>query len=132
NSPWGLAIAPAGFGDFGGDLLVGNFGDGTIHAYDPHNGHFLGTLRDAAGKPIAIGNLWALRFGNNAGSGSSDTLFFTAGAVDDPATPFGASAGLLGSLQAIPSTSPRAAIVPNLGQAALQSSSPVPANGDRS
>ena len=130
DSPWGLAIAPAGFGSFGGDLLVGNFGDGTIHAYDPNNGHFEGTLRDAAGKPIQIENLWALRFGNNAGSGSSNTLFFTAGVIDDPATPFGASAGLLGSLQAIPSTSPQAAVMPNRGQAALQSSSTVPANGD--
>jgi uncharacterized protein (TIGR03118 family) len=131
NSPWGLALAPAGFGDFGGDLLVGNFGDGTIHAYDPHNGHFEGTLRDAAGKPITIENLWALRFGNNAGSGSSNTLFFTAGVVDDPATPFGASAGLLGSLQAISSISPQAAIMPDLGQASVQSLSTVPANGDQ-
>jgi hypothetical protein len=72
----------------------------------------------------------ALRFGNNAGSGSANTLFFTAGVVDDPATPFGASAGLLGSLQAIPSIAPQAAIVPNLGQAAVQSFSTVPANGD--
>jgi uncharacterized protein (TIGR03118 family) len=130
SSPWGLAIAPAGFGDFGGDLLVGNFGDGTIHAYDPHNGNFLGTVRDAAGKPITIENLWALRFGNNAGAGSASTLFFTAGLVDAPATPFGASAGLFGSLQAIPTTSPRASIVPNLAQAPEQTFSTVPANGD--
>ncbi|HEV3339163.1 MAG TPA: TIGR03118 family protein, partial [Pirellulales bacterium] len=64
DSPWGLALAPANFGAFGGDLLVGNFGDGHINAFDPHNGRFLGTLDNAAGKPITIGNLWALRFGN--------------------------------------------------------------------
>jgi uncharacterized protein (TIGR03118 family) len=131
NSPWGLAIAPASFGAFGGDLLVGNFGDGTIHAYDPHNGHFEGTLRDGAGKPISIENLWALRFGNNAGAGSSDTLFFTAGVVDDPATPFGASAGLLGSLQAIPASSRRAPVLPELPAAPEQTISTVPANGDQ-
>ncbi len=70
NSPWGLALAPANFGAFGGDLLVGNFGDGHINAFDPHNGRFLGTLDDAAGKPITIENLWSLRFGNGEGAGA--------------------------------------------------------------
>ena len=54
NSPWGLAIAPAGFGDFAGDLLVGNFGDGTINVFNPKNDHFLGKLDGANGKPIVI------------------------------------------------------------------------------
>jgi uncharacterized protein (TIGR03118 family) len=132
NSPWGLAIAPQGFGQFGGDLLVGNFGDGTIHAYDPNHGDLEGTLRDQNGKPIAIENLWALRFGNDKAAGSSNTLFFTAGLVDDPTKgAFGASAGLLGSLQAIPPIDQHAAILPNLGQAAQQTFSTVPANGDQ-
>jgi uncharacterized protein (TIGR03118 family) len=136
NSPWGVALAPLGFGKFGGDLLVGNFGDGRIHAYDPNNGNFLGTLRDANGRPISIENLWALRFGNDGNAGSSTTLFFTAGLVDAPATPFGASAGLLGSLQAIPSISKHAAIIPHLGDPfpqgpAFQQFSTVPANGDQ-
>jgi uncharacterized protein (TIGR03118 family) len=130
DSPWGLAVAPQGFGDFGGDLLVGNFGDGHINAYDPHNGHFIGQLKDATGKPITEENLWALRFGNGNGAGAANTLFFTAGLVDAPATPFGASAGLLGSLQAIPSLSPHASIVPNLANGAFQTFSTVPANGD--
>jgi uncharacterized protein (TIGR03118 family) len=130
SSPWGLAIAPQGFGDFGGDLLVGNFGDGTIHAYDPFNGNFLGTVQGADGKPFQVDNLWALRFGNDAGAGSSHTLFFTAGVTDNPATPFGASDGLFGSLQAIPTLNPQASIVPNLPQAAFQTLSTVPDNGD--
>jgi uncharacterized protein (TIGR03118 family) len=130
SSPWGVAIAPQGFGDFGGDLLVGNFGDGTIHAYDPFNGNFMGTLDTANGKPFQVDNLWALRFGNDGSAGSSHTLFFTAGVTDNPATPFGASDGLLGSLQAIPRINPRASIVPNLGQAAFQTLSTVPDNGD--
>jgi len=129
NSPWGLAMAPASFGDFGGDLLVGNFGDGTISAFDPHNGNFLGQLSDAAGKPITNENLWALRFGNGAGSGSANTLFFTAGLVDAPATIFGSSAGLLGSLQALPSLNPRASLLPNLQNGLLQTFSTVPTTG---
>src|SRR5437763_832495 len=62
NSPWGMAIAPDGFGDFGKSLLVGNFGDGTINAYDPASGTFLGTLQDASGKPLINSGLWGLQF----------------------------------------------------------------------
>ena len=60
DSPWGLAIAPSGFGEFSNDLLVGNFGDGTINAFDPTDDHFLGKLHDNEGNPIVIGDLWAL------------------------------------------------------------------------
>ncbi|HEV3333693.1 MAG TPA: TIGR03118 family protein [Bryobacteraceae bacterium] len=91
NSPWGLAIAPSTFGAFGGDLLVGNFGDGKINAFDPATGALLGTLQDANGNPIVIGGLWALLFGNNGSGGDKNTLYFTAG-------PGGAQHGLLGSL----------------------------------
>lgn len=78
NSPWGLVIAPQSFGAFGGDLLVGNFGDGAIHAYDPTTGAEKGQLRNTDGNPIRIDGLWALRFGN--GTFASDgTLVFTAG-----------------------------------------------------
>ena len=72
NAPWGLTIAPKSFGKFAGALLVGNFGDGTINAYDPHSGEFLGRLRDD-GKAIKIDGLWALHNGPNG------TVFFTAG-----------------------------------------------------
>lgn len=93
NAPWGLAVAPSGFGRFSGDLLVGNFGDGKINAYRSFFGFlfFEGTLRDASHSPIAIDGLWALRFGNDGAAGSSKTLFFTAGPDEE-------SHGLFGSI----------------------------------
>jgi uncharacterized protein (TIGR03118 family) len=96
NAPWGLAVAPASFGRFGGDLLVGNFGNGQINAYEElGNGHFehRGKLRGADGAPLAIDGLWALRFGNDAAAGPSTTLFFTAGPDEE-------SHGLFGSITA--------------------------------
>jgi len=76
NSPWGLAIAPDTFGDFAGTLLVGNFGDGTINAFDTETGKSLGALQDAAGTNIRIPGLWGLMFGNGD---AANTLYFTAG-----------------------------------------------------
>jgi hypothetical protein len=73
-------LAPASFGEFGGDLLVGNFGDGQINAYEPQpDGSFehVGALRDDRGRQIAIDGLWALEFGNGAAAGPRETLFFT-------------------------------------------------------
>jgi uncharacterized protein (TIGR03118 family) len=93
NSPWGLALAPADFGPFGGALLVGNEGDGRINAYDPRTGTFLGELADDDGLPITIPNLWALTFGNGHAGGDSDTLFFVAGLASD-------KHGLFGAIQA--------------------------------
>jgi uncharacterized protein (TIGR03118 family) len=93
NSPWGLALAPAGFGPFGGDLLVGNNGDGRIDAYDPRSGAFLGELANHNGVPIAIPNLWSLTFGNGHAGGDAHTLFFAAGLNDD-------EHGLFGAIQA--------------------------------
>lgn len=95
NSPWGLAIAPATFGKFANDLLVGNFGDGMINAYDPATGAFAGTLQDPSGNNVAIPGLWALVFGNGGSGGDKDTLYFTAG-------PGGETHGLLGSISANP------------------------------
>jgi uncharacterized protein (TIGR03118 family) len=79
NSPWGIALAPAGFGGFGGALLIGNFGDGRINAFNPNTGAWLGQLEDTAGKAISIEGLWGLTFGNGNRSGSTRTLYFTAG-----------------------------------------------------
>lgn len=79
NSPWGLAIAPKNFGPFGGMLLVGNFGDGTIAAFDLATGAFKDHLRDAAGKPITLDGLWGLTFGNGVSLGDADSLYFAAG-----------------------------------------------------
>ena len=92
NSPWGLALAPAGFGRFGGALLVGNFGDGTINAYDINNGARLGQLRGTNG-PIAIDGLWGLRFGNGNAAKTGELLF--------SAGPDGESHGLLGKIVAV-------------------------------
>ncbi len=82
NAPWGLVIAPRHFGGFGRDLLVGNFGDGKINAYDPRNGHFEGQLVNEDGNPIQIDGLWALRFGNGT-FGTPDGLLFSAGIGDE-------------------------------------------------
>ncbi len=92
DSPWGLALAPAGFGKFGNDLLVGNFGDGKINAFDPVSGTFLGSLNDQHGKQLHIEGLWGLAFGNGQNTGDPNTLFFTAGIGDE-------KHGLVGSLQ---------------------------------
>jgi uncharacterized protein (TIGR03118 family) len=97
NSPWGLAVAPAGFGRVGGDLLVGNFGDGRIHAFnlgaagEDDRARFAGTFENAQGRALVIDGLWALQFGNGAGAGPTSTLFFTAGPAQQ-------THGLLGTL----------------------------------
>jgi uncharacterized protein (TIGR03118 family) len=100
DAPWGIAPAPAGFGDLGGDILVGNFGDGHVNAYRPILGGLLylpaGPLRDASGKPIWIDGLWALEFGTgSANGGPTGTLFFTAGPDDE-------SNGLFGTITTAP------------------------------
>jgi len=82
DSPWGLAIAPSDFGQFSGDLLVGNFGDGRINAFDPTTGEFIGVLSSRPGKPIVIDGLWGLMFGNGT-AGTPTTLLFTAGPNDE-------------------------------------------------
>src|SRR5262249_40791401 len=102
NSPWGLALAPGQFGDFSNALLVGNFGDGVINAYDPGSGAYLGCLQDSTGAVISIAGLWGLQFGNGGNGGDANTLYFTAGIngpddIEDH--------GLLGSLQVAPAPS---------------------------
>ena len=91
DAPWGLALAPASFGRYAGDLLVGNFGDGQINAYEETSAGFQhrGTLRDIDGKKLAIDGLWALEFGNAGSNGSPDMLFFTAGPDDESHGLFG-------------------------------------------
>jgi uncharacterized protein (TIGR03118 family) len=86
NAPWGLALAPEGFGRFGGDLLVGNFGDGQINAFEQKaDGMFVhrGELRGPGGKSLTIDGLWALQFGQGGNNGPAGTLFFTAGPDDE-------------------------------------------------
>lgn len=83
NAPWGMALAPAGFGKFAGRLLIGNFGDGTINAYDVATGDFVGTLTGANQQPIRIDGLWGIAFGNGFENQPVDTLFFAAGPDDE-------------------------------------------------
>jgi len=92
NSPWGLAIAPASFGAFAGDLLVGNFGDGRINVIDPVSGEFLDQLRDANNRPITIDGLWGLLVGNGGNGGDVDKVYFTAGPNDEADGLFGSIA----------------------------------------
>jgi len=99
NSPWGLALAPAGFGEFGNDLLVGNFGDGVINAFDVMTGNLLGQIRDAMGDSIAIEGLWGLQVGNGGNGGDRNKLYFTAGI---PGPDEVEDHGLFGSLQFVP------------------------------
>jgi uncharacterized protein (TIGR03118 family) len=92
NSPWGMVMAPSkGFGKFSGDLLVGNFGDGRINAYQS-DGEFAGTLRDDDGRALANEGLWGLSFGNGGAAGPTTTLFFTAGINREADGLFGAIA----------------------------------------
>ncbi len=89
NSPWGVTIAPKGFGDFGGDLLVASFGDGTIAAFDPKTGVFHDFLRDREGKPLNIDGIWGLVFGNGVSLGDAMALYFTAGPNNEQDGVFG-------------------------------------------
>jgi uncharacterized protein (TIGR03118 family) len=99
NAPWGMALAPASFGSFGGDLLIGNFGDGMINAFDPTTFALVGSLNTSAGTPIANIGLWEIFFGQNSGQtttlGDPNTLYFAAGIN-------GEMGGLFGSIAIAP------------------------------
>jgi uncharacterized protein (TIGR03118 family) len=96
NAPWGLVLAPSSFGFDPGTLLVGNFGDGTINAFNPlMTDKFLGQVLTTGGSTLSIDGLWGLAVGNNAGAGSSQDVYFTAGPGDE-------SHGLFGVLTAVP------------------------------
>ncbi len=98
NAPWGMALAPAGFGTYGGDLLVGNFGDGVINAYNPTTYAFVGQITDANGNPIANPGLWEIVFGQATPSvGDPNTLYFAAGLNQE-------KDGLFGSIAAVAPT----------------------------
>ncbi|HXK00886.1 MAG TPA: TIGR03118 family protein [Verrucomicrobiae bacterium] len=95
NAPWGVAMAGSNFGAFSGALLVGNFGDGKINAFDPKTGALMGTLADPQGNPIQIPGLWALYPGNGGNGGDTNAIYFAAGGASQ-------NHGILGSIQAAP------------------------------
>ena len=95
DSPWGMTFAPDSFGSFAGDLLVGNFGDGTINAFDPKNSQFEGKLPGLDGNPLAITDLWQLIPGNGGSGGDPNAIFFTAGLENE-------AHGLFGSITPTP------------------------------
>ena len=93
NSPWGLALSPASFGNFHDHVLVGNFGDGRINAFTLA-GRFSGQLKSETSAPIQLDGLWGLRFGNGGAGGDVNTLFFAAGINDE-------ADGLFGTLRPV-------------------------------
>jgi uncharacterized protein (TIGR03118 family) len=95
NAPWGMAMAPANFGRFSGQLLVGNFGDGRINVFDAKTYEPKGHLKNTQGKAVVIEGLWGIAFGNNAAAGRDNTLYFAAGPHDE-------AAGLFGRIDAQP------------------------------
>ena len=94
RAPWGIALAPADFGAFSNALIVGNFGDGQLHAFDADSGKYLGEMKDESGKPIVIDGLWGITFGNGGNGGDKNALYFAAGIQDE-------THGLFGSLRAV-------------------------------
>jgi len=96
DSPWGIAIAPDSFGKLAGDLLIGNFGDGTINVFNPDNDRFIGKLLGPDGKPLQNDKLWTMTPGNGGTGGDPNTLYFTAGIGDE-------QHGLFGSIAPPPS-----------------------------
>jgi uncharacterized protein (TIGR03118 family) len=111
DAPWGLAFAPSSFGALAGALLVGNFGDGRIGAYDPTSGAFLGQLAALDGTPLEIDGLWALAPGNDGGAGSSARIYFTAGPDDESHGIFGV---LTPQVAAVPEPATMLMLLPGL------------------
>jgi len=111
DAPWGLAFAPSSFGALAGALLVGNFGDGRIGAYDPTSGAFLGQLAALDGTPLEIEGLWALAPGNDGGAGSSMRIYFTAGPDDESHGIFGV---LTPQVAAVPEPATMLMLLPGL------------------
>lgn len=130
DDPWGVAMAPANFGAFSNDLLVGNFGSGNINAFNATTGKFVGELTTSSGQPFDVEHLWALQFGNGAAAGPSNTLFFTAGLTSHFGAGTGTPHGLFGSIQAVPTVPPKTPIVPNLADFPQQIVPTVGGNGD--
>jgi hypothetical protein len=105
RDPWGIAFAPANFGPLSGMILVANFGDGTIPAFDPQTGAFVDFVRDASGEPMVVDGIWGITFGNGVGLGDTNALYYAAG-------PNGEVDGTFGTVRFTPDTCPRIAHQP--------------------
>jgi len=112
DAPWGITLAPAGFGSFGGDLLVGNFGNGEINAFNPTNGAYLGTIDGTNGLPLVNDDLWALDFRTGGANVNTDALYFTAG-IDN------GQEGLFGDITLAPTPEPATLSLSILGCLAI-------------
>jgi uncharacterized protein (TIGR03118 family) len=110
DAPWGITLAPATFGSFGGDILIGNFLNGEINAFDPVTGAYLGTLDGSNGLPIANPGLWALDFRTGGAGNNTNALYFTAG-IDDE------THGLFGAI--VPTPEPASFALAGMGMLAL-------------
>ena len=94
KAPWGVTLAPANFGAFSNALIVGNFADGQLHAFDPESGKYLGEMKNEQGKPVVIEGLWGITFGNGGSGGDKNALYFASGLDDE-------MHGLFGSLRSV-------------------------------
>jgi len=99
NAPWGITVAPAGFGSVAGRVLIGNFGDGVINSFDPATGNSMGSVMLSSGKELVVPGLWALSFGNGASNQPASALFYTAG-------PNNQTDGVFGRIDVVTSSSP--------------------------
>lgn len=95
NAPWGMALAPSDFGPFSDALLIGNFGDGRINAFDRTTGQLLGHLSDQNGDALEVEGLWGIAFGNGLNDQPTNTLFFASGPDDE-------THGLYGRIDVVP------------------------------
>lgn len=124
NAPWGVALAPAGFGDFANALLIGNFGDGTINAFDPITGAYRGTIADGLGHPIVNDGLWAIGFRAPGGAFDPNSLYFTAGIN-------GENDGLFGAIRPVPEPMTLGLMTAGLGMLRLTRRRRTRRGGDR-
>jgi uncharacterized protein (TIGR03118 family) len=106
DAPWGITVAPANFAAFSGDVLVGNFGDGRINAFNATTGKFAGTLDNTSGTPISIDGLWGIEFGNGKAGTETNGLYFSAGVEDYSGGLYGRI--VLNGVGAVPQTPPQA------------------------